>query len=190
MIPNENSPQSRANDLWKRFVGMFGGDSVERKYGLTPPPEWIAMVGRLKGFELDRGVRRLAYSGAVGMPSLPAFTKLCRAVGDDSVDEGPKPIALPNPDTWQGDEWDMTANRHLLAYLMRGVLAKRTYTPAETQVLVAYKKAWSQDMREWGVNQETGEILVPSVEDRKRTWEECIQRAETDIAALRRKAAA
>ena len=84
------------------------------------------MLSRLKDFEIDRGVRRLAYSGKAHVPSLPEFTKLCRMVADDSVDEGPQKLAaLPNPAEFDGDEWDIEANQRLLKF-MTELVSKRS----------------------------------------------------------------
>lgn len=204
MDPN-NSPQSRADTLWKRFVGMFGGDAVERKFGLTPPPEWVAMMGRLTDFEFQRGVRRLAYSGRGGVPSLPEFTKLCRALGDSEIEEGQQRPALPNPTRWSGDRWDITANTHLLAHIARQaelgihysvgdppvVHRGKDWKPSRqtqelTAILVAYKNAWAQDMREWDVNPATGEVLIPPESEERRTFAECMRRADEEIDQLRR----
>lgn len=210
MNPNENSQPSRADAVWKHMVGMFGGDAVERKYGKLPPAEWKAMVSRLKEFEIDRGIRRLAYSGKPHVPSLPEFTKLCRMVADDEVDEGPQRIALPNPDAFTGDEWDIESNQRLLKHITT-LLAKKANAMGEvpkiqreyvkgkfvalksvpsaqqietTAVLVAYKKAWAQDMREWGVDEATGEVLKPTTAERETTWNSCMQRAMAEIAGL------
>lgn len=205
-----NSEPSRANQIWTRFAGMFGADALERKFGKSPPPEWNVMLSRLKEFEIDRGVRRLAYSGKSHVPSLPEFTKLCRMVADDDVDEGPQRLALPNPDAFTGDEWDVESNQRLLKHITT-VLAKKANAMGEvpkiqreyvkgrfsglksvpsaqqvqtTAVLVAYKKAWAQDMREWGVVESTGEILKPSTAEREKTWNSCMQRAMAEIAGM------
>lgn len=205
-----NSEPSRANQIWTRFAGMFGADALERKFGKSPPPEWNVMLSRLKEFEIDRGVRRLAYSGKSHVPSLPEFTKLCRMVADDDVDEGPQRLALPNPDAFVGDEWDIESNQRLLKHITT-VLAKKADVMGEipkiqreyvkgkfsglksvpsaqqiqtTAVLVAYKKAWAQDMREWGVDKATGEVLKPTTAERETTWNSCMQRAMTEIKQL------
>src|SRR5690242_2201836 len=118
MSLNENSP-SPASEVWRRFVGMFGGDAVERKYGKSIPPEWTAMLGRLKQFEIDRGIRRLAYSGKQHVPALPEFVKLCRTIGGDDLDEGPQKFrALPAPNG-EADRWAIAANMHFLGYITR-----------------------------------------------------------------------
>lgn len=111
--------QSRASEVWRRLVGMFGGDAVERKFGPKPPPEWVGMLARLNDLQIDRGIRRLAYSGKPHVPSLPEFTKLCRAIGDD-VDEGDRPQrALPKPEDVEWCPWDMVANRFLLGHIAK-----------------------------------------------------------------------
>lgn len=204
MTLNPQEP-SRASEIWKRFAGMFGSDALERKFGPKPPPEWGAMLSRLKDFEIDRGVRRLAYSGKAHVPSLPEFTRLCRAIGDDDFDEGPRRPALPAPAEPECDPWDLEANQRLLKFITTTLAAnskalgpvlpcKRVeingkFSHLESQaselqawstaVLVAYKKAWAQDMREW-VNDETGEFLPPMAE-RDRTWNEVIARAMAEI---------
>lgn len=96
---------------------MFGGDAVERKFGKTPPPEWVATTGYLKDHELDRGMRRLLHSGANGVPTLPAFVKLCRTIGDDMEGDVQRP-KLPAPDPWDDKPWLAAANRHLLRHLV------------------------------------------------------------------------
>lgn len=210
MNPNENSQPSRADAVWKHMVGMFGGDAVERKYGKLPPAEWKAMVSRLNPFEIDRGIRRLAYSGKPHVPSLPEFTKLCRTIADDDLDEGPRRAALPNPEAFTGDEWDIEANQRLLKHITTVVAKKcdvmgevpkiqREYMNGKfsglksvpsaqqvqtTAVLVAYKKAWAQDMREWGVDEATGEVLKPTIPERETAWNSCMQRAMADVAKV------
>lgn len=210
MNPNENSQPSRVDAVWKHMVGMFGGDAVERKYGKLPPPEWKVMLSRLNQFEVDRGVRRLAYSGKPHVPSLPEFTKLCRAVAEDELDEGPHRAALPNPDAFTGDEWDIEANQRLLKHITTTLATKanamgevpkiqREYVNGKfsalksvpspqqiqtTAVLVGYKKAWAQDMREWGVDTTTGEVLKPTTAEREKAWNSGMQRAMAEIAGM------
>lgn len=210
MNPNENSQPSRVDAVWKHIVGMFGGDAVERKYGKLPPDEWKAMLSRLKPFEIDRGVRRLAYSGKAHVPTLPEFTHLCRAVADDAIEEGIQRPALPNPDAFQGDGWDIAGNMRLLKHITTVLAAKsnafgqvpeiqREYQKGKfhrltsepsaqqvktTAVLVAYKKAWSQDMREWGVDEVTGEMIQPPMAEQDAAWNSCMARAAAEIAGI------
>jgi hypothetical protein len=171
---------------------MFGADSVERKYGAKPPEEWVAMLTRLKDRELDRGIRRLAYSGKAHVPSLPEFTRMCRAVGDDGIEEGPRPIALPNPDDGKFDGWAVTANNRFWKYITKRLTdhplawgaAGSTKHADATRIAVGYKNAWAQDMREGGtLDKATGELAHPSTDVQNSAWAECMRRAEADISA-------
>ncbi len=55
-------------------------------------------------------------------------------------------------DQWQGDQWDIQANHHFMAVLMRRVLSHAGgFDEAQTLRLVAAKKLWAQDMRETAV---------------------------------------
>ena len=131
---------------------MFGGDAVERKFGPKPPPEWVGMLARLNDLQIDRGIRRLAYSGKPHVPSLPEFTKLCRAIGGDEFDEGePRPIALPKPDEVEWNKWDMAANRHLLGHMIRKVCQRsaRYGRPASYKLLTAR----IEDLRQIGIDE-------------------------------------
>lgn len=200
MNPNDNSPQSRANTVWTRFVGMFGGDAVDRKYGLTPPPEWVAMISRLNPFEVDRGLRRLAYSGKAHVPSLPEFTSLCRAVGDDTIEEGPRPLpTLPKPVKDPFDGWDIAGNTRFWKYITRRLTDQprawgapgSTRQAEATRIAVGYKNAWAQDMRDGcTVDPGSGEIAQPSEAEQTSTWINCMGRAEADIMLLQRGKAA
>src|SRR3954468_12717023 len=80
---NQTSQQSAATEVWRRLIGMFGADAVERKFGREIPAEWTAMCSRLNEFQIHRGIRQLAYSGKAHVPSLPEFVKLCRDAEHD-----------------------------------------------------------------------------------------------------------
>lgn len=178
-----NKPTSRATEIWKRFVGMFGGDAVERKFGKAPPPEWEAVVSMLKDFEIDRGMRRLVYSGKGHVPTLPEFVKLCRTIGNDDFDEGPpKLAALPNPDDAKYDQWDIAANRHLFNFVMLQGSKRRYFDATQTRILVGFKNAWARDMREGNLDPETGEIKQPGPKEQQEAFEDCIARAEEAMA--------
>lgn len=188
-----NSEPSRANQIWTRFAGMFGADALERKFGKSPPPEWTAMLSRLNPFEVDRGLRRLAYSGKPHVPSLPEFTKLCRAVADDGVEEGPRPIALAAPAAGNFDGWAITSNNRFLKYITKRLTAHprawgvpgSAQQAEATQIAVAYKNAWAQDMREAGlVDTTTGELTQALREQQDASWISCMGRAEADILLL------
>lgn len=199
MTPKETPAQSRANEVWTRFVGMFGGPAVERKFGLAPPPEWVAMMGRLTDFQVDRGIRRLAYNGAKDVPSLPQFTSLCRAVGNDDYDEGPRRIALPAPDTRKFDGCDIAGNFRLMKYITerfrdnpRAWGAPGSEQQAEaTRIAVRYKNAWATDMREFkSTDPQSGELIPYTLAEQDAQWVECMKRAEADIASYFMAAAA
>lgn len=198
-------PTQRADEVWTRIIGLFGGDSVKRKYGPNMPAEWRAITAKLNVVELERGMRRLVHSGRDQVPSLPAFVKLCRTIGDDATEEGPRAPALPNPDRWQGDDWDSAGNRHLRAHITRRLHADpRCYgTPASAHAmqaasraqspdadasegfvhnidrLVAAKIAWAADMRDLAQN---GNGTVPP-DLQRHCWRDYLETAERDIAA-------
>jgi hypothetical protein len=94
---------------------------------------------------------------------------------------GPESAAPGAGDNWQGDEWDVRANLHLLAYIRATLGANPRIwgapnsdeQAAATAVLVRFKRAWAQDMREWG-----GEV---SPEESYRAWHDCMRRAEAQI---------
>jgi len=198
MSQNENSLPSPAAEVWRRFTGMFGADAVERKYGKSIPPEWTSMLSRLKQFEIDRGIRRLLYSGKQYVPALPEFVKLCRAIGDDNIDEGrPKLPALVAPSA-SIDRWAVEANTHFLGYITRRLaedprawgMAGSTEQAECTRIAMRYKNAWAEDMREGkGVTPE-GEFIEYTPEERKSSWDDLIRQAESAIALARAGAAA
>jgi hypothetical protein len=181
MNPKKTSPPSRASEVWERFVGMFGGDAVRRKFGDAPPAEWVGVLAQISDYQLERGMRRLLASGKANIPSLPEFRKLCVMLAHDDLDEAaPQGLALPAPDTWTGDAWDMSATRHLLAHILRQMQLKRCYDPRETKILVSYKNAWARDMRE-----EADSNREVPVERQRKCWDETMQRADAEITALR-----
>lgn len=172
----KNTPQSRADELWQRFVGLFGGESVKRKFGDDPPDEWVGVLAQLSDYQLERGMRRLLRSGKSTPPSLPEFSKLCRSIGNDELDE-PQLAALAPPDTWQGDDWAAAANRHLLGYVLRQAGERVYYDARSTAVIVKWKNTWAKDMRE--------SEPVPAVEHQKQHWQWCMERAEAECRTLR-----
>ncbi len=203
MTPEQNQ---RSDEVWARIIGLFGGDSVKRKYGASMPAEWRGIIGILNAVQLDRGMRRLVHSGRDQVPSLPAFVKLCRTIGDDSIDEGPQAPALPNPDAWVGDQWDIAANRHLQAHIAGRIHANpRHYGhPAPSHAmrklwrdeslsadaspefiaairrLVTAKNAWAEDMRDLAANHPQG-IVDPAVQ--RACWSDYLGAAEREVRA-------
>ena len=176
--------------MWDKLLGYFG-DSLLRKFDATPPPEWVEAVEDLNDFQIRRGFRRLTFGWKGGVPNLPDFVRLCRAIGDDAPDEGPAQLVrLPPPPTVQCDGWDISANNRFLKYVSHRLTeAPRAWGPAgstrqaeSTRIAVRYKNAWAQDMREDHVmDQSTGEVMPPATEEQARTFAECMRRAEADI---------
>ena len=171
-----------------------------RKFGDAPPEEWSEAIDELNDFQIRRGFRRLTFGWKGGVPNLPDFVRLCRAIGDDAPDEGPRQhVALPAPPAQQFDGWDLAANNRFRKYVTRrlteyprawGAPASARQADA-TRVAVSYKNAWAQDMREAdSLDPTTGEIVRVSEDDQSRTFAECMVRAEADIVVfLRGKAA-
>src|SRR6266404_2269363 len=176
MKPKQTPSQSRTSDLWRRFGGLFGAEAVTRKFGAVPPPEWVGVMGQLTDYQLERGMRRLLHSGKAHVPALPEFRRLCVMLADDDLD--PPDLPLLSAPAYPGDGWEIASNRHLLSHIAHQA-KKRVYYAGErlTAPLVAYKKAWAQDMREGGES--------PSVAEQKRTWTECMARADAAIDGLR-----
>jgi hypothetical protein len=169
-----------ATQVWRSLVGLFGADSVERKYGKQIPREWDGTLRLLKQFELERGLRRLTLSGRAHVPALPEFLRLCREVGGDYPGDAPaKPAALPSRSTWMGDRWDTTANLKLLRHITG---ASRTrlqlyLEPACNAHLVAAKNLWAADMRDLDA-----EGRLPADGD-DRLWLEAMRNADGAIDA-------
>jgi hypothetical protein len=182
MTPDLN----RAAAVWRRLVGLFGAEAVTRKFGETPPTEWVAMIARLKDYELERGVRRLTNSGKTYVPSLPEFLKLCREVRNEDLDEPPAPMRqLAGPKSGM-DSWDEMANRHFLAYLL-GRLHLRLSNPMGREELgpfLAAKRTWALMMREAHA---LGEI--PPDHGRK-WWDDFMTNAELCLDEMRKPKAA
>lgn len=194
----QNLPQSKATEVWRRFAGMFGADTVARKYGDEIPEEWHAMLGKLTEFQVGRGVRMLAYSGKTHVPSLPEFVKLCRDAEHDREFQT-KP-ALPAPDDdW--DKWLVAANRQLMRYLTAkmakdpkclGEPASREAMQdpalhhlqnadadprfiANVHILVAYKNRWAELVRDL----DKGEGV--DSKEQQELWANCMREAEAQF---------
>ncbi|MCC7126449.1 MAG: hypothetical protein IT178_16485 [Acidobacteria bacterium] len=182
---NRNSGDSSPTaELWLRLAGMFGADTLERKFGRDIPAEWRGIVDRMPRVELDRGMRRLVYGGKGHVPTLPEFVKLCKAVGDDQEFGGPKQatplLAGPPPVT---DNWGAAANMHLMAEAYRN--PRRFASPdcaAITAVLVRWKNEWARLMRE-------GDPADHDPGAQKQLWRACMSQAEVEIDDLRAVAA-
>lgn len=174
--------ESRASEVWRALIGLFGGDSVMRKYGKTMPAEWPGTVGSLNPVELNRGMRRLTRSGRDQVPSVPAFLRMCRAVGEDPDESAPAPSLPRLPSAGRvGSDWDTTANIHLLAHITRRTCRRGAkYSYEETQVLVRAKNAWAADMRDQATARPDGQIPI---DFQRECWNDYIEAAEREIAA-------
>lgn len=173
-----SADSSRTAELWQRMGGLFGADALERKFGREIPTEWRGIVERMPIPELERGMRRLVYSGKAHVPTLPEFVKLCKAVGDDQEFGGPKQsgplLEGPPPVT---DNWGAAANTHLLAEVYKN--PRRFATPdcdRITMILVRWKNEWARLMRD-----ASDEDREPSAQ--KALWRACMTQAEAEIAA-------
>lgn len=176
---------SRTAELWQRLGGLFGADALERKFGREIPSEWRGIVERLPIPELERGMRRLVYSGKAHVPTLPEFVKLCKSVGDDAEFGGPKgAAALPPPAQTVTDAWGAQANLHLLGYVQKNHRDFRGGMPygghplpwlvARTAILVRWKNEWARLMRE--SDEPDRESAA-----QKSLWAACMSQAEDEI---------
>lgn len=187
--------ESRANELWARLAGMFGPERLARTFGKTPPLEWVELCGRLKDYELQRGIRRVMASGTDQIPPAPKFRKFCQETRNDDIDE-PQSQPLPQlPSNLAAqDEWDMASNRHLLGYLAKRLkkdpraygpivhwtTSNRQGSPQQqhcTAILVHWKKHWAQMMREEAVD---GQVDGGYQHEQ---WDAYMRQAEEEIAA-------
>jgi hypothetical protein len=185
--------------VWHKLLGFFG-EGLLRKFSETPPDEWVEAIAELNDFQLRRGFRRLTFGWKGGVPNLPDFVRFCRAIGDDAPDEGPvERVPVPALEGPNLDGWDIAGNVRLWKYVTRRLTEvprawgapKSTQLEESTRIIVAYKNAWAQDMRELsGVEASTGEIVQPPEDELTRHFDDCMKRAETDIAVLLRGKAA
>lgn len=105
--------------IWDRLLGCFG-DALLRKFGKTPPAEWVGGINMLNDAQLERGLRRLVFGGKGHPPSLPEFVRVCRAIGNDEFEEGRDELPkLTHEDSFKGDAWDMVGNRYLMGHIAK-----------------------------------------------------------------------
>lgn len=159
-------PPSPAEQLWRHLSALFGVDSLKRRYGLTPPPEWAACLGRLSAAQLRNGVEKLTRSGAPQLPSLPQFLAMCheaREFEDSGLDPRLSAPAI--------DAWEHVANLHLLDHVRTCAGRGMYFDERSTRVLLEHKRTWAEDMRA-----EAGPDGVP-IDRQKAVWAEVITAA-------------
>ncbi len=193
------SDLNRVDSLWRRLKGMFGADALERRFGELPPPEWAAMIGRTSDAELERGLKRLAFSGAKFIPSLPEFLRMCREVGGDYAGDAPQTTRfLPAPKELS-DRWERAANDHLLGHITRQG-DKRIYYACErtlrgevnlkvsgptpqsrelTKPLLQAKTVWAEMMRD---AEKAGDLPEDSG---RKWWKDLIDQADEVVNEIR-----
>jgi hypothetical protein len=132
------------------LLGCFG-DNLIRRFGKTPPAEWVGAIDMLNDAQLERGLKRLVFGGKGQAPSLPEFIRMCRALGNDEYDDGqPALPKLEAPDAWKGDVWDMAANRYLLGHIAKQMAKdpKMYGQPASYRAM----KATDEDLNKLGLD--------------------------------------
>lgn len=184
--------ESRTDQLWAKFAGMFGGERLARAFGKVPPREWIDLVGGLKDFELQRGVRRVMASGTDQIPTCPKFRRLCQESRNDDLDSNaPPPLPQLPSNLAAQDDWEVSASLHLLKHIRtrlgRNALAygpivygrDNNGSPEQqhcTAILMHWKKHWAQMMRE--------EATADGVDGKyqREIWDSYMRMAEQEIA--------
>ena len=151
-----------------------------RRFGKAPPEEWGSALAQLIDAQLRYGLEQLVKSGRALPPSLPEFLALCR-----TAREWVNPVPAPSLEDQRFDKWDMEANQHMLAEVLREAHLRRYFTEAATRILLEWKHAWARDCRD----ADTGEG-VP-VEAQRLWWADCLHRArEAGAVAIAATAAA
>lgn len=126
-----------------RLLDCFG-DSLGRKFpGKEPPSEWVTAIGMLRNDQIERAFRRMLYQGMSAVPSLPAFMRLARAVGEPG-DEDAAPPPLPVLEGPQIDPWEAQGNLWLLTYIRTQVAAnpQRYGKPASYEAMAIPREAF------------------------------------------------
>lgn len=169
----ERQSSQRTRELWAHLGALFGFDSVKRKFGQTPPMEWDAALSQLTDAQLNHGLNSVLSSGKQHMPSLPEFIAICRSARE-WVNPG-KPEQQIVDDRF--DRWDVAANQHFLAEVLRAMNRGTPFTPGQTLAYLPWKHAWARDCREDDKGQG-----VP-VETQRLWWDDCMARARAQWEA-------
>lgn len=81
-------------------------------------------------------------------------------------------------DNWQGDNWDIAANRHFFAHVLRRVMAKQEpYDRRGTKTMLVWKAKWASDMRE----EDRGKGVDPQYQ--REVWEAYMRQGHSEIEA-------
>jgi len=97
----------------------------------------------------------LSESGPDKMPRVSELWQLRKEMRASAPPKDPVQQGLP----WEGDQWDIASNHHLLAHIVRRVIAREVIGVAQTHCLVEAKKAWAADMRDLA-RSNNGEVPV------------------------------
>jgi hypothetical protein len=160
--------------VWGCLGGLFGLDSVRRKFGPLPPPEWDSALHVLSDMQVQHGLSTLLKSGKTYVPTLPEFIGHCRSAREFVNPVSPAQQIEDN----RFDKWDIAGNQHFLAEVLRRMHWQKPFTAAETIVYVRWKNAWARDCRE----EEVGDKGV-SIEKQKLWWADVMERARTESEA-------
>ncbi len=188
---DEYSTPNRAQQVWSHFSGLFGADALKRKFGPSPPAEWADQLSYLTDAQVRRGFEVTMNAGSAHVPTLPEFVAYCRNAREFESGDAPQ---LEGPRT---DRWGVEANNHLLAQVRAHA---KYYSPdstyeydqkagkhlaksgpigrARTEIVVRWKNAWADDMRA----DDKGAGI--SIAKQKAAWQDCMDRADAEIAAL------
>jgi len=187
----------------KRLRVLFAG--LDKPLGEAKETAfWIALAqmsliefGRCCDFvleELQDGDKRREYTTRFTPGDVWTARRRLRAKVSAAVQEQ---TGAP-PAQWAGDAWDIRANLALRGYFddqtRRGIHycdsetlegIRPAHTPSdETRALIApllaYKRAWAQDMRE--LHAEQGFV---SADVQRRTFLECMRRADVEVDLVR-----
>jgi hypothetical protein len=133
-----------------------------------------AFVGKLPPAALARLLEWA--SGEQAPERMPTISQLWSAYHGLRERARPRPAAAVVPEL---DPWVRSANWHMLAVCLRSVARRTKISPEETAIIVRYKNAWAEDMREAN---EGGDVPV---EVQQAAWKDCMARAWADIERLR-----
>lgn len=119
------------------------GSRLTRDFGDSCPETWRRAIEQLKDYEVQRGLARLLRTGAP-TPTLPAFVKACRIIGED---DGPSaPRGLPELPQGNYDMYHAFGQRAMLAWLMTNGAA----TAESLAVMIACKNDVVSLYRDFG----------------------------------------